>query len=294
MATDGTVRIDPIRRAWLRELGIERVWNLPGAAPAGAAPHDAKQAASVQEAAQSTGKEGVQPEALRAETEPAQAEALDMSVMQTMDAAEPSVLPGSQAHDGLDLPDDPDQAWDVLQALVKDCTACGLCKGRTQTVFGVGSRRARWMLVGEAPGEREDKLGEPFVGRAGKLLDSMLAAIGRTRQADVFIANVIKCRPPGNRDPLPEEVALCSPYLMRQIALIQPEMILVLGRFAAQTLLGTDARIGSLRGRVHEIEVQGRPVPVVVSYHPAYLLRSPAEKTKTWQDLLLALSVGGA
>jgi DNA polymerase len=147
------------------------------------------------------------------------------------------------------------------------------------------------MIVGEAPGEQEDRQGEPFVGRSGKLLDSMLAAIGRSRQAGVFIANVIKCRPPGNRDPLPEEVAQCSPYLMRQVAMIKPAAILVLGRFAAQTLLGTDAKIGSLRGRVHGIDVDGARIPVVVSYHPAYLLRSPAEKSKSWQDLQLAMSL---
>ncbi|CCJ50654.1 uracil-DNA glycosylase [Bordetella parapertussis] len=176
-----------------------------------------------------------------------------------------------------------------LQQLVQDCTACGLCQGRRHAVFGMGAQPARWMVVGEAPGEQEDRQGLPFVGRSGKLLDAMLQSVGMSRERDVFIANVIKCRPPGNRNPKPEEIAACSPYLRRQIALLNPERILVLGRFAAQTLLGTEATIGNLRGRVHSLQTdEGRSIPVVVSYHPAYLLRSPAEKARAWQDLLLA------
>lgn len=176
-----------------------------------------------------------------------------------------------------------------LQQLVQDCTACGLCQGRRHAVFGMGAQPARWMVVGEAPGEQEDRQGLPFVGRSGKLLDAMLQSVGMSRERDVFIANVIKCRPPGNRNPKPEEIAACSPYLRRQIALLNPERILVLGRFAAQTLLNTEATIGNLRGRVHSLQTdEGRSIPVVVSYHPAYLLRSPAEKARAWQDLLLA------
>ncbi|MFJ0925697.1 uracil-DNA glycosylase, partial [Bordetella bronchiseptica] len=176
-----------------------------------------------------------------------------------------------------------------LQQLVQDCAACGLCQGRRHAVFGMGAQPARWMVVGEAPGEQEDRQGLPFVGRSGKLLDAMLQSVGMSRERDVFIANVIKCRPPGNRNPKPEEIAACSPYLRRQIALLNPERILVLGRFAAQTLLGTEATIGNLRGRVHSLQTdEGRSIPVVVSYHPAYLLRSPAEKARAWQDLLLA------
>jgi DNA polymerase len=151
------------------------------------------------------------------------------------------------------------------------------------------------MLVGEAPGAEEDARGEPFVGQAGRLLDNMLAAVGLTREgsspASVYIANVLKCRPPGNRNPAPDEVACCEPYLLRQIALVQPRLILVMGRFAAQSLLGTDASIASLRGRVHTIEVAGRRVAVVVTYHPAYLLRNLADKAKSWADLCLAREV---
>ncbi|WP_415830391.1 uracil-DNA glycosylase family protein [Bordetella flabilis] len=180
---------------------------------------------------------------------------------------------------------------DGLRERVVACTACALCRNRRQAVFGMGAQTARWLVVGEAPGEQEDRQGLPFVGRSGQLLDAMLAAVGMSRERDVFIANVIKCRPPGNRNPKPEEIAACGPYLMRQIELLNPERILVLGRFAAQTLLGTDAPIGSLRGRVHMFKARDREIPVVVSYHPAYLLRSPGEKARTWQDLRLAMSL---
>ena len=167
-----------------------------------------------------------------------------------------------------------------------------LCQGRRHAVFGHGGQPARWLVVGEAPGEQEDRQGQPFVGRSGQLLDAMLSAVGMSRERDVFIANVIKCRPPGNRNPKPEEIAACSPYLMRQIELLKPERILVLGRFAAQTLLGTEATIGSLRGRVHQLKTDAGPqIPVIVSYHPAYLLRSPVEKSRAWQDLKLAASL---
>jgi len=182
--------------------------------------------------------------------------------------------------------------FDALREQVQQCTACGLCQGRRHAVFGMGARPARWMVVGEAPGEQEDRQGLPFVGRSGQLLDAMLSAVGMSREKDVFIANVIKCRPPGNRNPKPEEIAACSPYLKRQIELIRPERILVLGRFAAQTLLGTDATIGSLRGRQHVWAMDdGHRIPVVVSYHPAYLLRSPVEKARAWQDLQLAMAL---
>ena len=183
--------------------------------------------------------------------------------------------------------------WSVLQATVASCAACGLCASRRQTVFGVGHASAEWMLVGEAPGAEEDACGEPFVGQAGRLLDNMLAAIGLSRAAEdpaqaVYIANVLKCRPPGNRNPEANEVAQCEPYLKRQVALVRPRILLVMGRFAAQALLGTDASIAMLRGRVHRIEVDGRSVPVVVTYHPAYLLRNLADKSKSWADLCLA------
>lgn len=175
--------------------------------------------------------------------------------------------------------------WDQLEAEVGGCTACALHAGRTRTVFGVGDHRARWLIVGEAPGADEDRLGEPFVGRAGKLLDEMLKALGLER-GEVYIANILKCRPPENRDPRPEEAACCWPFLERQIELLQPKIILAVGRIAAQTLLQTDAAVGKLRGRVFRLA--GKGVPVVVSYHPAYLLRSPREKRKSWEDLQLA------
>lgn len=177
---------------------------------------------------------------------------------------------------------------DELREQVVSCTACGLCQGRRHAVFGHGGQPARWLVVGEAPGEQEDRQGQPFVGRSGQLLDAMLSAVGMSRERDVFIANVIKCRPPGNRNPKPEEIAACSPYLMRQIELLKPERILVLGRFAAQTLLGTEATIGSLRGRVHQLKTDAGPqIPVIVSYHPAYCCaarwKSPAPgKTCSW------------
>ncbi|CAJ0713198.1 uracil-DNA glycosylase [Ralstonia mannitolilytica] len=181
--------------------------------------------------------------------------------------------------------------WTELEAAVSNCTSCKLCERRTNTVFGVGDRQADWMLIGEAPGENEDKQGEPFVGQAGKLLDSMLRAVGLSRQPGegkgVFIANVLKCRPPGNRDPEPDEVAMCDPYLKRQIALVKPRIIVVLGRVAAQNLLQTQTPVSKLRGKVHEVE----GVPVVVTYHPAYLLRTLTDKARAWEDLCLARKV---
>jgi DNA polymerase len=178
--------------------------------------------------------------------------------------------------------------WAELQAAVAGCRACSLCESRRQTVFGVGNERASWMLVGEAPGAEEDARGEPFVGQAGQLLDNMLASIGLGRAADVFIANVLKCRPPRNRDPQPEEVECCEPYLKRQVELVAPRIIVVMGRFAAQSLLHTESSIAALRGRVHRYPAGGRDIPVVVTYHPAYLLRNLPDKAKAWADLCLA------
>jgi len=174
--------------------------------------------------------------------------------------------------------------WQELKARVAGCTDCKLRAGCTRTVFGVGDHQADWLLVGEAPGAEEDRLGEPFVGQAGKLLDNMLFSIGLSRGDNVYIANVLKCRPPGNRNPEPDEVAKCSPHLARQIVLIQPKVILALGRFAVQTLLNTDATIASLRGKVYSYA----GVPLVVTYHPAYLLRNLPDKAKVWADLLFA------
>jgi uracil-DNA glycosylase family 4 len=186
-------------------------------------------------------------------------------------------------------------SWAELEAAVSTCTACALCRTRTRAVFGVGSRSAPWMIVGEAPGAEEDARGEPFVGQAGRLLDNMLAAVGRSRAPDapqpVFIANVLKCRPPGNRNPQPEEVDACEPFLLRQIELLRPKLVLVMGRFAAQSVLRTEAPISLLRGRVHPLKTGGSPVPAIVTYHPAYLLRNLADKAKVWADLCLALDL---
>ena len=178
----------------------------------------------------------------------------------------------------------PAPGWIEIKQAVPACTACGLHKARTQTVFGVGDEQADWMLIGEAPGAEEDRLGEPFVGQAGKLLDNMLAAIDLKRGENVYIANVLKCRPPGNRNPEPDEVEKCTPFLKQQIALVQPKLIIAMGRFAAQTLLASDATIASLRGRVFRYE----GVPLVVTYHPAYLLRNLPDKAKAWADLVFA------
>ena len=178
--------------------------------------------------------------------------------------------------------------WDALQARVTGCTKCELNKTRTQTVFGVGDRNAEWLIIGEAPGAEEDRQGEPFVGRAGQLLNAMLLAIGLQRE-QVYIANILKCRPPNNRDPRPEEVACCEQYLRRQVELLQPGIILAVGRIAAQNLLKTDTRIGALRGKRYTYA--DTDIPVVVTYHPAYLLRSPKEKRKAWQDLLYAQQI---
>ena len=197
-------------------------------------------------------------------------------------------------------------AWGPLQDAVASCTACGLCESRRQTVFGVGHAQADWMIVGEAPGEQEDLAGEPFVGPAGQLLDQMLRAVGQSRRAAsgegreddqagdpsrrVFIANTLKCRPPRNRNPEPDEMARCEPFLKRQVALVQPRLILLMGRFAVKQLLKSDDAIGKLRGRVHRYE----GIPVIVTYHPAYLLRNLPEKAKAWEDLCLAKATADA
>lgn len=320
-------RINPLQRVWLRELGMERLWlrtppaaapaPAPAAAPQGvsdAAPshvpdtapivaphppsvapatspsgHPVPAAVPVAETAAApvavpatpseppTGRTSAIPASILNRTGPPPRPAPKVEVKEEA----PAAIPVAEAVKDANL--------EQLAAQVVACSACGLCQGRRHAVAGQGAQPTRWLVVGEAPGEQEDRQGQPFVGRSGQLLDAMLAAVGMSRERDVFITNVIKCRPPGNRNPKPEEIAACSPYLMRQIALLKPERILVLGRFAAQTLLGTDATIGSLRGRVHHLKTdEGVQIPVVVSYHPAYLLRSPSEKARAWQDLKLA------
>jgi len=285
--------------AMLREMGVPPFWPTePVAAPAGV-PVAAPAAAS--------GPVAVAPSAFAAAPQEAPVAVRPQASApppRTPPAARPAAAPVTPARPGAEAPAQAGVAeailgprptgvdsmdWPTLRDTVAGCQACGLCQSRTQTVFGTGHVQARWMLVGEAPGEQEDRQGEPFVGRAGQLLDRMLAAVGLTRseappEQQVYIANVLKCRPPANRNPLPQEVAQCEPFLLRQMALVQPDLILAMGRFAVQSLLKTSEPIGKLRGRVHE--VQG--IPVVVTYHPAYLLRNPADKALVWDDLCRA------
>lgn len=183
-----------------------------------------------------------------------------------------------------------DAVWSDLAARVRACTLCGLHKSRTQTVFGVGRRDARLFVIGEAPGADEDRQGEPFVGRAGQLLTAMLRAMGLPR-SEVYIANILKCRPPGNRDPQPDESSCCTPYLAQQIALVEPRVLLAVGRISAQWLLQTDTPIGRLRGQV--FRYGDRNIPLVVTYHPAYLLRSPLAKATAWTDLCVVKDLLG-
>ncbi len=178
-----------------------------------------------------------------------------------------------------------DLGWPELKSMVRDCTACKLRAGCTQTVFGVGDEQADWLFVGEGPGADEDARGEPFVGQAGKLLDNMLLAIKLKRGNRVYIANIVKCRPPGNRTPEADEIAACMPYLQRQVALIRPKIIVALGKTAATALLGREATLASLRGKLHDFA----GIPLIITYHPAYLLRTPLDKAKAWQDLCLAV-----
>lgn len=206
-------------------------------------------------------------------------DALGIDVWRSRDTEEESAAAEA------DMVEVPLETWEHIRAAVSNCQKCDLHQTRTKTVFGVGSEMADWMIVGEAPGAEEDRRGEPFVGRAGKLLDEMLRAVGLDRQT-VFIANVLKCRPPDNRDPKTNESSQCRVYLDRQIELIQPKIIIAVGRIAAQLLLDTDAPLGRLRGQLHHIGAAR--TPVVATYHPAYLLRSPTQKRKAWQDLCMA------
>ena len=280
--------LDARQRAMLAEMGV-RVW-LPEPVPA-----TPERSAAVPETIAdkddlTLGKGEKRQESTPRDRQPGSGEAVV-----TRPSAAPATVrvPQPAGIDGMD--------WTALRDTVAGCQACGLCQGRTQTVFGVGDTAAEWMVVGEAPGEQEDLQGEPFVGPSGQLLDNMLKAIGLNRLADaggeganggsalrgVYIANVVKCRPPGNRNPHPDEVAKCDPYLARQVALVRPKIILAMGRFAVQSLLQTTEPIGKLRGQVHRYH----GVPVIVTYHPAYLLRNLPEKAKAWADLCLAMDV---
>ena len=253
------------QRAMLRAMGLS-VWAPPAEAPSTPSPAEPEAVAP--------------PRAAPIEAPPAAARPQRAPI-------EPQAEPVGVVRSAVDAMD-----WPALRSAVIACRACALCEGRTQTVFGVGHQRAHWMIIGEAPGEQEDLKGEPFVGAAGQLLDAMLRALGLARsegppERQVFIANTLKCRPPRNRNPEPAELAQCEPFLRRQIALVQPRVILAMGRFAVQSLLRSDDAIGRLRGRVHAYE----GVPLVVTYHPAYLLRQPSDKAKAWEDLCLAASL---
>ena len=238
------------REQLLKEIGISPVWRLR------AAPQDAAAVAPASPAAALAARE---PEA-------------PLTVPAVVRSGDPGAVAGMD--------------WPALKACVAECTACVLHVKRNKTVFGVGDENADWMFIGEGPGADEDAQGEPFVGQAGKLLDNMLAAIALKRGANVYIANIVKCRPPGNRNPQPEEAQACSGYLQRQIALIRPRLIIALGKVAAVNLLGRDASIASLRGQVHEY----RGSPLIVTYHPAYLLRTLNDKAKAWEDLCFAVN----
>ena len=266
-----SLELDARQRAMLEEIGV-RVWS-PLGAPVAVAGMPAGTAAPAPDRLAAPDDRAARPTAPPARPTPA--------------AVTLQPLPADIA--GLD--------WAGLQQAVAHCQACDLCQSRQNTVFGIGDPQARWLVVGEAPGEHEDRQGEPFVGAAGQLLDNMLKAVGLHRAGSgaqgVYITNVLKCRPPANRNPQPPEVAQCAPYLRRQVELLQPQVILALGRFAAQSLLQGSVPdvatipLGKLRGQIHSY--QG--VPVVVSYHPAYLLRTPRDKARAWDDLCLAQEV---
>lgn len=261
------------RDAILREMGLAPLWRLRSAgqvevepAPAEILPEPAPvvlESAPVRESAPRPARPD-----LRESLQQAAAPAVPAQALQRSDTGE--------AVSGLD--------WDTLEARIRGCDACGLCKRRKQAVPGVGDRQADWLFVGEGPGAEEDERGEPFVGQAGRLLDAMLARIDLKRGEDVYIANAVKCRPPNNRTPEAAELAACFPYLQRQIALIRPRLIVALGRPAAQALLNEEVRIAASRGKLFS----HNDIPVVVTYHPAYLLRNLQDKAKAWEDLCFA------
>lgn len=253
-----TLSLSALQIAWLAELGIEKPW-LP-----------AQTALPAQQNGESAPKSPVQPRPSKQTPSVVAAKPSAQKVVQTM--AAPEHVAGLA-----DLA--------ALSAAVHACTACGLCSARQQAIMGEGVAQPAIMVVGEAPGEQDDRQGQAFVGRPGVLLDNMLAAIQSGRGHDAYVTTIIKCRPTGNRNPRPEEVAACQPYLMREIALQQPFTILALGRFAAQALLGSEEPLQALRERTHSIQVGGRTIPLVVSYNPSYLLSHPNEKAAAWKDL---------
>ena len=257
----------------LRKIGVE-VWQFRGVETGPAVepePESEPQALAGRDVA----PVGQSTDAPAAEQQPAQ--------------APPPAVMGGDAAQSTDAP--ADESLAPIEREVSACRKCELHQSRTHTVFGCGNPDADWLFVGEAPGQHEDLQGQPFVGRAGKLLDMMIAALGMERE-QVFIANVLKCRPPGNRDPQPREIEQCEPYLHRQLARIRPKVIVALGRISAQALLKTDEPLGKLRGRVHQYGADN--IPLVATYHPAYLLRSPEQKAKAWEDLWRARAIAEA
>jgi DNA polymerase len=261
------LQLDQRQRAMLKEIGIELFWRDTPATP------EVVPATATAPMLQPVVASPAQPQPRVAAPQPAP---MPRPAPEAREAPLRQHVPGIESME-----------WEALQQTVSECRACGLCEGRRNTVFGVGDLQADWLVVGEAPGENEDLQGEPFVGQAGKLLDNMLGALGIGRRQGVYIANVLKCRPPGNRNPQPDEIAQCEPFLRRQVELLRPKIILAMGRFAIQTLLQTSEPVGRLRGRVYRYN----EVPVVVTYHPAYLLRNLPDKAKAWADLCLAQAV---
>jgi DNA polymerase len=289
-----TLHLDKRQRAMLAEMGV-RVWSPMSEAAVMGAP--AVETLVVDTSASAPAEVVMQAHAEEAHSFAAASELATQAIASSIKPA-PILIQRPECIDQMD--------WSALHSTVTSCQACTLCGSRQNTVFGVGapaadgqSPQVDWLIVGETPGEEEDRQGEPFVGQAGKLLDNMLGAMKLSRTGErtpegggVYIANVLKCRPPGNRNPKPEEVAQCLPYLERQVALLKPKMILAMGRFAVQALLRDSepevetTPLGKLRGRVHQYQT----VPVVVTYHPAYVLRNLPEKAKVWADLCLALA----
>jgi len=281
-----------LQLAWMHELGIEKPWipgNTKALRPVALAVPVAD--ATLAAAIPSFGATLQIDPAVAVSTSAALARSAQSTpVSQVRPVAQPAAsaaTPSVTAHPSVDTFQRAQAAsnLDMLSAAIASCEACGLCKEREQVVVGQGVLRPAIMVIGEGPGDQEDRQGVPFVGRSGMLLDNMLSAIGSSRTQDAYVANIIKCRPPGNRNPRPEEIAACRPYLMRQIELVQPFSILALGRFAAHTLLGGDVPLAEMRQGAYTLRHAGHNIPVVVSYHPAYLLRRPADKAAAWHDL---------
>lgn len=291
------MQFSALQLAWMQELGIDKPWIPGGAKPTVIQPAAAANPVTGAEAnlrvaqpAEQNSEAGAFVQAGRLAR--GQVQAATMSPVITLRSATGSASSTKQSTDTANAPQLDTVAaaaqattLEALAATIAQCNACGLCKEREQVVVGQGVMQPAIMVIGEGPGDQEDRQGLPFVGRSGMLLDNMLSSIGSSRTKDVYAANVVKCRPPGNRNPRPNEIAACRPFLMRQIELVRPVSILALGRFAAQTLLGVEAQLAEMREKPFAIEHAGRNIPVVVSYHPAYLLRRPVDKAAAWRDL---------